>query len=83
MAILIPTVGWPQESSLQRETVDETEFFPHNHTRSRFTSFLNDEVTGVKFEIFVVFAEQKREDPLFQPVRLLIRTPIHEQILGS
>lgn len=83
MAVLEPPVRRPTERCLQCETIDQREFLPHDNAGSGFSGLLNHEVAGVKFKIFVVFAEQKREDPLLQSVRLLVRTPVHEQILSA
>lgn len=83
MTVLKSAICRPAERSLQREAIYQTELLPHYHAGSRFSRFLYLKVTRVELEIFVIFAEQKREDPFLQSVCFLVRAPVHKQILGA
>jgi hypothetical protein len=44
---------------------------------------LNDEVAIIETKVFIIFAVKQWEDTFFEPVSLLIRAPIHKQILAA
>lgn len=78
MTILQLALRRPTECRFQRETIDQAEFFPHDDAGRALTRFLHLEIAGIKLEIFVVFVEQIRENPLLKPVCFRVGTSIHE-----
>ena len=58
MTVLESTLGGATKSSLQRETVNQVEFLPHDDAGSGLTCLLNDKVARVESEILIVLAKK-------------------------
>jgi hypothetical protein len=83
VAVLVATLRWPTEGGLEREAIYQVEFSPHYHSCRALSCLLNDEVAIIETKVFIIFAVKQWEDTFFEPVSLLIRAPIHKQILAA
>ena len=83
MAIFMNPTCRPAEGTFKSETIDQTEFPPHDHTGSGFSRFLYDKVAVWETEMLRVATEQEWEYPLFKAISFLVRASIHKQVLLS
>lgn len=68
-------------TDLKGEGVYQLEVLPHDDSAGGLPLLLDLEVAAVEVENVRVLGEQKREDPLLEPVSSLIRAAVHEQVL--
>jgi hypothetical protein len=54
MRSLVASDGWPTETALQRETINEVKFPHHNYPCCTFPRFLNIETAVIDAEIFKI-----------------------------
>lgn len=81
MAVLVAPLGGPTEGGLEREAVYQIKLTPHNHSRSGLARLLDHEVAPIEIEVVCVSGKQKGKNPFLEPVRLLVCTPVHEEVL--
>jgi len=71
----------PQEAGLQRETIDQLEFLPHNDTCGRFLALLHDKGAIFEAEHVNVLVEEHGENFLFIALlRLGLIVAEHEDV---
>ena len=57
VAVLVSTISRSAEGRFESETIYQIEFSPHNHSCSRFSSLLNDEIATVETKILRILTK--------------------------
>lgn len=69
------------EASLERKSVRDVHFLPHDNTSCRFLRLLHRKGTIGKVEYITVLVHQAREDALFQTIVDATTVTVHEDVL--